>query len=924
METKSFIQQVVKHVIDNHENQLLNTWVVWPNKRAGLFFLNSLKTQLKQASFSPKILTIQEFAIDLSGLRLMDNLEQNMEFYEVYKSTVPNDDEPENFDLFTSWASMLLHDFDEIDSNLSNSKEVFGYLKNIKDIDHWSKQLNQPNPLKDSYLKRWDNFWRYYERFSQQLILKKQGYRGLIYREATSKVQDFLFKNPEVQIIFAGFNAFTKAEEKIVFDILEAERGIALWDVDSYFIHHESSEIGQFFRRLQNLPYYKTHPFLWECDYFQKTKKIQAVAVSKNIGQVKYVGNFLQQSFKAYANEGQTAIILADENLLEPLLNAIPESITTANITMGLPLKNIGVAQLFKHIFKLHTKLSNSASSVKEFYYKDVFSICDLLNGILHLESVKSLKEQITNNNLIFLTPKSIFERTESIGDKEVLRLIFSNWSEKEILGNFREIIQLIKGKLLQDKDANALKIEYLFHFHEIFNKLETYQERYLFLNDFKTLNRIFTELINTQKLSFSGEPLEGLQIMGLLESRNLDFDRVIMLGVNEGFLPTKPIHRTLLPLEVRLAFDLPTYKESDAIFAYHFYRLVSRSSELIFIYNTDTDSFGAGEMSRFLLQLKLDSPHQIQEIKVDNTAPIAQNSLRSITKTQGVIELLKQRAQTGFSPTTLTNYILNPLKFYEQFILKVYEEKQVEENVELRTLGDIVHHSLEAFYKPYENKYLSIAILDEMHQNIELVVRKYFEINFQGGNFSHGKNLIVFYVAQKFVEQLIKIDRKLLENGHQVKILFTERTLTANLDLPHFDFPILLKGTVDRIDEVDGQIRIVDYKTGKVEPANLEIIEWDCLREDFKYSKAFQVLFYAYLLEKSNDVNLPFEAGILSFKNITAGFMPFAVKDKMGKGAIKVHKIDAIVLKSFESLLTSLLQEIFDPAMPITEKLMP
>lgn len=923
METKSFIRQVVRYVIDAHAHQLLNIWVVWPNKRAGLFFLNTLKSQLKQASFSPKILTIQDFATDLSELRLVDSLAQSMEFYEVYKSTIQSD-EIESFEQFTSWASMLLQDFDEIDSNLSNPEEVFGYLKNIKDIDHWSRQLDQSNPLKESYLKRWGNLWGYYERYRQHLLQKKQGYRGLIYKQATSKIQDFLVQNPDVQIIFAGFNAFTKAEEKIVFDILEANRGVALWDADSYFIDDESNDTGQFFRRLQNMPYYKTHPFLWEANHFQTAKKIQSVAVSKNIGQVKYVGNLLKQSIEDGQSLKQTAIILADENLLEPLLNAIPESVAAANITMGLPLKQLGVAQLFKHIFKMHTGLSKGTAAIKEFYYKDVFSICDLLSGIVQLESVKCLQEQVTKDNLVFLTPKSVVGLTGLTDDKEVVQLIFSAWAETDVLGNFRKIIRLLKDKLLKNKANHSLKMEYLFHFHEIFNKLEAYQSHYLFLKDIKTLNRIFTELVNTQKLSFSGEPLEGLQIMGLLESRNLDFDRIIMLGVNEGFLPAKPDHRTLLPLEVRLAFGLPTYKEADAIFAYHFHRLVSRASELIFVYNTDTDSFGAGEMSRFLLQLKIGSPHQVREITIGNTAPVAQNPLKSIAKTPGIIGLLKQRAQTGFSPTALTNYILDPFKFYEQFILKVYEEKQVEENVELRTLGDIVHHSLEAFYKPYENKFLSLGILDEMLQNIEPVVREHFENNFQGGNFDSGKNLIVFYVAQKFVENLIKIDRNQLENGSQIKILHTERTLTLSFDVPGFDFPLLLKGTIDRVDEKDGLIRIIDYKTGKVEPVNLEIVEWESLREDFKYSKAFQVLFYAYLLEKCDGVGLPFEAGIISFKNLSAGFMPFAVKDKPGRGAIKEQQIDAAVLKTFESLLTLLLKEIYDPGMPITEKLIP
>ncbi|PJB13684.1 MAG: hypothetical protein CO119_00420 [Flavobacteriales bacterium CG_4_9_14_3_um_filter_40_17] len=921
METKSFIQQVVRYVMDAHSHQLLNIWIVWPNKRAGLFFLNTLKSQFSQASFSPKILTIQDFATDMSELRLMDSMELGMEFYEVYKSIVKND-ETESFEQFTSWASMLLQDFDEIDNNLSNPKEVFGYLKNIKDIDHWSQQLDQSNTLKESYMKRWENLWNFYKSLQQHLLQKKQGYRGLIYKQAASKVQGFLTQNTDVQIVFAGFNAFTKAQEKIVFDVLEAGHGVALWDVDSYFMQDVSNETGKFFRRLQNMPYYKTHPFLWENDYFRTAKKIQSVAVSKNIGQVKYVGNLLKEGFAE--NQSQTAIILANENLLEPLLNAIPESITAANITMGLPLQQLGVAQFFKHIFKIHAFLSEGNMVGKEFYYKDVFSICDLLNGITQLGAVKRLQEQITKNNLVFLTPKSVTELTDLSADKEVVQLIFSAWEVTDVLDNFKRIIQLLKGILLKSKSDNSLNTEYLFHFHEIFNKLDAYQSRYAFLKDIKTLNRVFSELVKTQKLSFSGEPLEGIQIMGLLESRNLDFGRVIMLGANEGFMPTKPDRRTLLPLEVRLAFGLPTYKEADAIFAYHFYRLVCRASEMVFIYNTDTESFGTGEMSRFLLQLKLDSPHQVQEITIGNTAPVAQNPLKSIEKTAGIIQLLKQRALSGFSPTVLTNYILNPFKFYEQFVLKVYEEKQVEENVELRTLGDIVHHSLEAFYKPYENKHLSLSILDEMLQNIEPVVRVYFEKNLQGGKFDSGKNLIVFYVAQKFVENLIKIDRRQLEKGNQIKILQTERTLATKFDLPHFEFPILLKGTVDRIDEVDGQIRIVDYKTGKVELPNLEIVEWDRLREDFKYSKAFQVLFYAYLLDKCDHVQLPVKAGIISFKNLSAGFMPFAVKDKTGRGAIKEHQIDADVLKTFESLLTWLLKEIYDPSIPLTEKLAP
>lgn len=915
------MQRVVQYVVDSHADNLLNTWVVWPNKRAGLFFLNLLKTKLNHSSFAPKILTIQDFAIELAELQLLDNLELSMELYNVYQSVTPKD-ETESFDQFLGWSPMLLRDFDEIDDNLNKASEVFGYLENIKEVDHWSKQLGAANSMMESYMKKWENLTFYYENYQTQLLQKKKGYRGLIYRQAVSKTENFLIKNPDVHLIFAGFNVFTKAEEKVIFDILESERGTALWDVDTYFTTHASNEFGKFFKDIQDKSYYKTHPFLFESSNFNKQKNIQVVAISKNIGQVKYAGNLLKQLIKKDLGCAQTAVVLADENLLEPLLNSLPESVGAVNITMGLPLKQIGLSQLFKHIFKLLITQTNSLNSKQEFYYKDVFSICDLLNSFVELESVKVLQAQIIQKNLVFLSPTSIASLTNSHSGCSLVQHIFSHWSEECILQNCHQIITELRINLLKSNTNNTLRMEYLFHFHEIFNKISSYQTRYPFIANLKTINQIFTESINTQKLSFSGEPLEGLQVMGLLESRNLDFDRVIMLGVNEGFLPAKSNMQTLLPLEVRLAFGLSTYKESDALYAYHFYRLICRPSEVHLLYNSDTNSFGAGEMSRYLLQLQLDSPHQIKKITVGNTSPVVTNPIKSIDKSTELLDVLKLRAQTGFSPTVLTNYILNPFKFYEQFILKVYEEKQVEENVELRTMGDIVHQSLETIYKPYRGKFLNLNMLKVMMNNAESVVRTHFEKNFKGGNFKSGKNLIIYQVVQKFVEKLIDLDREIIEQGKQLRILDLERKLQVQLDFPDFDFPIILKGTVDRIDELDGKTRIVDYKTGKVEQTNLEIIEWDSLREDFKYSKAFQVLFYAYLLDKCDDVQLPVEAGIISFKNLSAGFIPFTVKDKPGKGAIKESQIDATVLKSFESLLLLLLKEIFNPSIPLTEKL--
>ncbi|PWI30600.1 PD-(D/E)XK nuclease family protein [Flavobacteriaceae bacterium LYZ1037] len=911
----TFIYEVLLELQEKNED-ISNLTFVLPSKRAGVFLKHEIKNVSKKTIFSPQILSIEDFTRELSQLNPISNTELLFEFYSVYLELTKSADQ-DSFEVFAKWAQIILQDFNEIDRYLIPPKQIFEYLSDIQKINHWSKQENQTDLVK-KYLSFWNKLFEYYTHLTEHLMSKNIGYQGLIYKEAVANIETYIQTNPDKKVIFLGFNALNTAEETIIQELLQNGIAEIYWDLEDTFFKNPIHDAAMFIRDYrENWSYFKSNPFKWLTTNYSKPKNISIFGVPKNIGQAKQIGTILKGLNINQENLNNTAIVLGDEALLMPVLNSLPSSIDALNITMGLPLNSVPLASLFEKIFDLH-KTTN-----KSFYYKDVISILSHqnINCLFQNNKVSDIIKTIQTNNLVYLNLEQL--KTLSSPSEDIMTLLFSSWenSAEIALKQTKKLILKIKNYLDTDKQRNILSLEYLFRFNELFNELTRLNSNYVHLKNSNTLFEVYKNLLSTETLDFKGEPLQGLQVMGMLESRVLDFETVIISSVNEGVLPLGKNHNSFIPFDVKLQYNLPTFKEKDAIYAYHFYRLLQRAKNIYILYNTETDILNGGEKSRFITQLELEAAHNISQNIVLPKVMSSKKELLQIKKDESVINRLKEIALKGFSPSSLTNYIRNPIDFYNQKILKITEYEEVEENIATNTLGTVIHNSLEDLYKPLQGTYLSIDILKGIKKEIDERVNHHFKDLYKEGDITKGKNLIVFEIAKRYLNNFLNLEIEDLKKGNEIKIIAIESENKVKLKLDTIDFPIYLTGKVDRVDQYNGTTRIIDYKTGKVDGSKVSLIHWEDITTNYdKFSKSFQVLTYAYAMVKEGKVNLPLEAGIISFKNLSAGFLKFTKKESV-YDKNKITQISEETLQSFEIELKNLILEICNQDMSFIEK---
>ena len=879
--------------------------VILPSKRAGAFFRKTLSNKLSgKTLFLPKILSIEDLISEISGLHPATQTQLQLELYHTYLNTNTKEDR-DSFLEFLGWAQTLLGDLNEIDRYLIPTHDFFNYLTAIKELDHWST-LSSESEIVSNYLTFWKSISLYYINFKKSLETKGLGYQGMIYRKASELATDYAAQQ-KGKFVFAGFNALNKAEQEIIQTFLNEKKAIVYWDIDDYFLEDDKHAVGRFIREYKaKWNYYKTNSFSHSFNNFNTPKKIKSVAISQNIGQVKYVGQLLENMSPAELDE--TAVILGDEALLLPLLNSLPENIKHLNVTMGLPLSQVPDSSFFENWFTLQSNLKET-----RFFYKDLLAFLAQPHTQLLLgEANTTVKQYIQSKNLVYIDYKEILKICEK--KKAIAFYLFEPWENDPLLALDKtlKIINSLKDLLLPTK--NWLKLEYLYAFLEIFNQLKNLCEDYTYIDNIKTLKQFYKELLSQETIDFRGDPYTGLQIMGVLESRVLDFKNVIITSLNEGVLPSGKSQNSFIPFDLKMEYKLPTYREKDAVYAYHFFRLLQRSSNVHLLYNNQADGLNSGEKSRFLLQLETDKSAQYnyEETSASASVLLHKTHLKEIQKNESIIKELQNLAQYGFSPSALTTYIRNPLDFYYRYVLKIKEMEDVEDIIAHNTLGTIVHNALEVLYKPYLNTLLSIPILQKILSKVDEEVERQFESVYNLTNIKTGKNLIIFHVAKQFVNNFLNAETKQLETGKEIIIKGLECEFRVPLNLN--GKIIKLKGTVDRLDSIDGITRIVDYKTGRVEPGELKINDWDLLTSDYKkHAKVFQVLCYALMLSKEKGLTGQTEAGIISFKNLGLGFMKF-VEDKNSI-------ITEEVLEKFEGYLLALITEILDINNPFTEK---
>ncbi|MFV8225404.1 PD-(D/E)XK nuclease family protein [Christiangramia aquimixticola] len=908
---ESFIREVLLKLESKGQN-LSQLVFILPSKRAGSYLLKELASLSTKNIFAPTIYSIEEFTEHISGLQPIDNTVSLFEFYDVYKNHTPKD-ELEDFETFIAWAQSLIHDFNEIDRYLIDYKPFFDYLSGIQDINHWYLQDEKTELIK-KYLSFWKRLPLYYQKLSEKLIAKEQGYQGLIYRKAASNIIDFSSLVTEKHI-FIGFNALNAAEQKIIQYLLEKEKAEVFWDIDETFYNHKNHAASLFLKQyFQEWPFYQKNPFTDFGKNYQDDKKIEVIGIPKNIGQAKYLGEIITGMDKRELEN--TAIVFGQEDLLLPVLNSLPEEVGELNITMGFPIKNAPISSFFEYLFKIH--ISNSPN----YYYKDVVSIINhpALASELGPEA-KSLVKRIHTDNVVYLTPSEIINSFS--GDSlELIKACFSE--KKDSVVKFSEdlhiIIQYLKDKLKIAEDK--LGLEFLYHFHVLFNKLDNLNSEYPYIKTIKSFHGFYKELVGSETLDFQGKPFQGLQLMGMLESRVLDFETVIITSLNEGVLPAGKSDNSFIPYDLKQEYKLPTYREKDAVYTYHFYRILQRAKKVYLLYNTEADGLNSGEKSRFITQLEIDGRknHTISYSLISPKVPSFKKELRKVEKTPEMMRQIASLATSGFSPSALTTYMRNPLDFYQQYVLGVRDQDEVEETVAFNTLGTVVHNALENLYKPLEGELISEELIKKFKQQANKQIEQEFARTYSKIPLDKGKNLLIFEVAKRYLRNFLNFELDRLKKGEEIQIVQIEKDLKVPLEIESLPFSVYLRGKVDRFEKKDGIPQIIDYKTGKVEASNLYVSDWAEITKDYdKFAKSFQVLTYASLIAQEKDLTFPAVAGIISFKNLKSGFLKFQLKEKGSK------KGDAMItettLERFRSELKKLIMEICDPEVPFIEK---
>lgn len=906
---QKFLRQITKQTLNNNEN-LQHTTFITASRRGAVFLKQILKEELKSNSFLPKILSIEEFIVTISELNPIDNTELLFRFYSIYLQLTKKENQ-ETFDQFIPWANIILNDFNELDRYLIDVNQILDYLSDIKRIENWFLE-NQETPLTKNYINYFKNIKKYYVGLTKDLLSINKGYQGLIYRKANKNCDVFLSKNKKENYIFIGLNALNKAEEEIIQQIITEKRGAIYFDIDTY-LNKNIKSYGKFINSYkEKWNYYNTHDFKNETTDFIKEKHIEIIGVPKNVTQIKEANQILKKRYIADNNLENTALVLANENLLPIALNGLPREIETVNITMGYPLKSSSNANFFKAILQAYKNLSKLNKS-NQYYHKDAINVLNKysLQPIFkeyNINISKIIQDAIVKQNLLFIPLKKLQNLTKNKNVNTILKLIFieENTDTSKLLKNITQVIVEIKKNT-----KHQLQIEYLNRFYNLFNQIIKFNSDFKYIKDISTLEAVFNQLIQSENLSFKGEPLQGLQIMGMLETRNLDFKNVIITSVNEGFLPSGKSTNTFIPFDVKKEIGLPTYTEKDAIFSYHFFRLLQRAENIYLLYNTETDDFGASEKSRFLLQLEHLSKnlpqHQIKKKIVSPISKLTPRKKIEIKKTAEIIAKIDTYNETkGFSPSALTTYIANPIYFYQQRILNIKDLTEIEETIAVNTLGTVIHDVLEDLYKPLQNKVLIKEDILKLKKEIDKKTAFYFKKHFKNGNFQQGKNLLIFEIAKQYLSNFLNLEIKNIQQGNEIIVIHLEKEINANFKIHNNSKTINLRGFADRIELFNGTLRIIDYKTGKAKQSLLNYKNWEINRENYKsYSKRFQLMFYAYCYIKKEKINLDkknVESGIISFKNIKNGFL------KLNNKAITKDDLTA-----FEKELTWLLEEIYD-----------
>ena len=906
----SFLSEVAQKLLTQYSVQeLKDIAIIVPSRRAGLHFKTELAKQIKQTFWAPKIQSLDDFIIELHELIPIDPISVHFELFSCYCELFK---EPGSFDVFHSWSSQVLSDFNEIDRYLLPSELVFKNLKDIKEIEAWSFNANELSAGQEKFLEFWENLGELYLLFNSRLERKGLSTKGRIYKNVANNPEKYLNNNPHKKIIFIGFNALSKSEETIFAWLKNLGKAEVFWDVDQYYMNDNIQEAGNFVRQYKkwNEENLKKIP-----NNTIKDKTVTIYPANTNLNQVNIAAQILSNN--PQFGDTKSAVILSDEQLLKPFLNAIPSGIDKMNITMGYSFSNTLALELLDIIFtiQINSKRFQSKQNINTIYFKDLFTFLEHQLVVKYFTNkgidTSQVIDHFTKNNLSFITKKNLEEVFGTNTGLLAILFYHSAINTETTLQQLATFCDKLRLTLI-DEANKTFEIEVLYKIISNLKKIEIINKEHPYIEDVEGIRNLFNLINKSEKISFYGEPLEGLQVMGLLESRVIDFDNIILVSCNEKFLPGIQGSNSFIPHDLKIYLGLPTKQDREAIFSYYFYRLLHRVKNIHFIYNNGLpNGLDSNEISRYLIQIESELPHKI--IRKDyNFKWNNKSDPKSIEKDSITLKKIDLLFEKGISPSALNTYLSCPLDFYYKYILRVNEKKELEETIENSTQGTIIHKVLEVLYTEHSPT-ITEASVDAMLNAYEVLTEKLYRKFFPSQSYRFGKNLLYYKMALKEIKLFLTKEKKHIQKNGPIEILGLEENwhTSIEIDTSQGKKTIVLKGNADRIDAQNGQIRIIDYKSGFVKPEDVRV---SSVEQVFEKPKAAQLLFYGYLYNKENP-NSGAISGIVSMRNLKPNLIPFSFTVKKGEEKISEEEL----YKNFEEILISKIQEIYDVSILFT-----
>ena len=891
-----FLNKII-HELLAQNSDLSEFNIVLPGKRP-IVFIRRILEENNYSGFLPNFFTIEELINQIADKQLIQGISLWLFAFDVYKSLnlIPRD----NFSEFLKWFPTLQKDWDDIlKFSDTGDQAVLQYMFDEERIKDWAQNLGENDDVpRKKFLNFWKNMNVFLPVLKQKLKEKNWATSGMIHETAKAEIDNFA-KNTKEKFVFCGFNAFTPVEEKLVRSLLQWDKGQCFFQADHYYFDDERQEAGKFLRNHKTWKEFNDHrAFNWIEDDFSQPKNIKVYEVSGNITQTKVLPEIFKEiENKTYSN---TAVVLLDENLLPASLDVM-YGVQNLNITMGFPLKNLSFSNAVKQLFYLQKQLEKNKSS---YYYRDVFPILEELPKSAEDELIiNQFKAKIEERNIVYISRKLL---QELLGKLSYYNLLQKADSTDVYLDSLIDFCKKLKWLEIDD-----IQYENISHFENSFKIIKNQLNPYDFEITMETLEILINQHINSESIDFQGEPLRGLQIMGLLETRLLNFENVILLSVNEGKLPLGNSQNTYIPFDIRKFFDLHTFLENDSIYAYHFYRLIQDSQNVHLLFNALSSGVNSGEKSRFITQIEMESSHQIEHLIIENSSePIVTEPIEFI-KTPVVLERL-EKWKEKVSASHLTSYLYNPVDFYLSKILNTSENDEIEEELSVKNYGNLVHYTLQEIYESLKCKVLKESDLKfsikEIDKYIEIAIEK---LKHQPEFYEKGMNFIHKAIAKKVINSILNYDLDLVKKGNKLEILDIEKRF-ENVDF-YLDESqkISFFGFIDRIDRLNGTLRIIDYKTAKIK--NLIVkIDQENVDEYFHNSdrkQALQLCIYQYVIQNLPEFwGLPIETGIWSFAEAKKG----VVSLQFEKGDIT----DA--MRSVKSLI----EEILNPDINFIEEI--